>query len=412
MSAPQAILNAPQQFQVEIDGSGNHASWRSWYRKFSNFCTAAKIEDEALKLATFKNLAGDGIDLICQALAAKETKVEEVNKILEAHFQTSKNTNKLILTFRQTKQRAGEGVEAYVIRLRTLAADCDFDRNFDNEVKLQLAAGALDVRVLQKAMASQVDLKTLYGYARELEIAKVDSREIAAAAATSAHQQTKEEAAYQLQQNQHAHSAKSDAQCGNCGHKTHAKGENCPAAGKTCSACGKKNHFSDVCRSKNNGKSNRYPSSGKPRHKVNQLISTASQQSVDEAAKPGPQEADRNALYNLFAVKSNAHFNSQGCPRVWADINGSRVNLGVDTQASINALSKDAFDLLSIRPKLHPCPIAAYSFDGKTPIQSVGSFKSTIKANGRSVVCEFVVFKGVRDNLLGFKSCIQLGSSN
>jgi len=158
MSTPQAVLNAPQQFHVEIDGSGNHASWKNWYRKFVNFCTAAKIEDEALKLATFKNLAGDGIDLICQALAANETKVDEVNRILEAHFQASKNTDKLILTFRQTKQRAGECIEAFVIRLRTLAADCEFGNRFDQEIKLQLAVGALDVRILQKTMASSVDL--------------------------------------------------------------------------------------------------------------------------------------------------------------------------------------------------------------------------------------------------------------
>ena len=196
MSTPQAVLNAPQQFHVEIDGSGNYASWRNWYRKFVNFCTAVKIQDKALKLATFKNLAGDGIDLICQALAASETKVDDVNRILKTHFQASKNTDKLILTFRQTKQRAGECIEAFVIRLRTLAADCEFGTSFDQEIKLHLAVKALDARVLQKAIANSVDLKTLDSYARELETAKVDSREIAAAAATSTPQQIKLETAY------------------------------------------------------------------------------------------------------------------------------------------------------------------------------------------------------------------------
>jgi len=224
MSTPQAILNAPQQFQVEIDGSGNHASWKNWFRKFTNFCAAAKIEDEALKLATFKNLAGDGIDTICQALAAKETKVESVNKILEAHFQASKNTDKLIIAFRQAKQRVGEGIDAFVIRLRTMAADCEFGSSFDNEIKLQLAVGAVDVRVLQKTLASNVDLKTLYSYARELETAKVDSREIAAAAATCTPQQTKLESAYQFQRHQPTNGAnRPEAQCGNCKSNAHAR---------------------------------------------------------------------------------------------------------------------------------------------------------------------------------------------
>ena len=30
-------------------------------------------------------------------------------------------------------------------------------------------------------------------------------------------------------------------------------------------------------------------------------------------------------------------------------------------------------------------------------------------ANGKKASCEFIVFEGVRDNLLGFRSCIDLG---
>ena len=157
-------------------------------QEFTSICTAVKFNKEELKLATFKNLAGDDIDIICQAIASSETTVTTVNTILEGHFQASKNTDKMTVNFRQAKQRAGEGIEAFVIRLRTLAADCEFDKNFDNEVKLQLAVGALDTRILQKLMASSVDLKTLYAFARDLEVAKADSREIAATAASSAHQ--------------------------------------------------------------------------------------------------------------------------------------------------------------------------------------------------------------------------------
>ena len=92
---------------------------------FTNYCTAAKITDETLKLATFLNLAGDQIDEIVQALADDKIKIEVEHKILSDHFEASKNTDKLILTFRQAKQRVGEGVESYVNRLHTMGADCD-----------------------------------------------------------------------------------------------------------------------------------------------------------------------------------------------------------------------------------------------------------------------------------------------
>ena len=49
------------------------------------------------------------------------------------------------------------------------------------------------------------------------------------------------------------------------------------------------------------------------------------------------------------------------------------------------------------------------SFDGMSAMKSKGSFKATLKANGKEASCEFIVVEGVRDNLLGFWSCIDLG---
>ncbi|RNA04841.1 hypothetical protein BpHYR1_036966, partial [Brachionus plicatilis] len=144
-----------------------------------------------------------------------------------------------------------------------------------------------------------------------IEIAKADSREIATAF-TGPLLQTKLESAYQFQRSQ---------PCSNCGYKAHPKGESCPAAGKTCSACGKKNHFGQVCRSKNRKaqiNSSKYSSIGRQRHKINQLRSVP--QPVEAKVQPSQQyEAHRNALYNVFAVKSSVHLNNQGCPRILVD---------------------------------------------------------------------------------------------
>ena len=137
------------------------------------------------------------------------------------------------------------------------------------------------------------------------------------------------------------------------------------------------------------------------KHKLNQL--------VNGGGTPSHVVEDGNDLYSLFALKENKHAADQECPRINVEICGSLVELGVDTQASLNAMSKETYEKLENKPNLTSCPIMAFSYDGKTPLQPLGEFKALTKANGRSMLCDFVVFDGVRDNLLGFKSCIHLG---
>ena len=43
-----------------------------------------------------------------------------------------------------------------------------------------------------------------------------------------------------------------NTKCSYCGYSRHTSKQNCPAQGKTCKLCGKKNHFEQVCRSNKN----------------------------------------------------------------------------------------------------------------------------------------------------------------
>ena len=374
------MLTAPSPFGVEINGSSNASRWKTWYRKFMNFCVAAGITEDTTVFALFNNLAGDDIDEIVQALAKEKKKASEVYEIIAAHFQATSNTDRLIIAFRQARQRDGEGVEAFMIRLKNMAADCGFEKP-DDELRLQLAMGANDSRVLQKAMEAKTELAKLYEYARQLETAKVDSRFIASALP---HASVKMESTYQLHHNQ----------CDSCGNKAHTEGERCPAVGKTCTACGKANHFRRVCRSKSRRDSR--SSSSSEQHQLNQ---------VSIQAKPDFE----NEFYSVFAIKSGERSSDNGCPRVLVNIGGTKVDLGIDTQASVNAISSQAYDKLAVKPKLSPYQSTVFSLDGKVPMKTRGSFNVSINANGRRAQCQLIVFEEANDSVLGFKSCMQLG---
>ena len=48
--------------------------------------------------------------------------------------------------------------------------------------------------------------------------------------------------------------------------------------------------------------------------------------------------------------------------------------MGVDTQASINAIRRQTFEKMVIKPKLMEDETVVFSFDGNKPLKSIGKF--------------------------------------
>ncbi|RNA09707.1 RNA-directed DNA polymerase [Brachionus plicatilis] len=96
------------------------------------------------------------------------------------------------------------------------------------------------------------------------------------------------------------------------------------------------------------------------------------------------------------------------CPRIKISVLGSSFDVGVDTQASVNALSRKTYEKMAIGPDQETNDTLVYSFDGNVPLKSMGKFKKLIFANKRSVEAEFIVFDRVRDNLLSYKTSLDL----
>ena len=357
------MLVPPGPLRVELDGSRNDKLWSVWLKRFSNFIEASGISDENKKKALLFNQAGEAFEEVANAVALDADTYDDVIKKVTEHFAVTGNKDATVLGFRELKQRSGEGVEAFVVRLKVAAKSCDFGTSFESEVKLQLAAGAADTRVRQKAGEADGDtLEKLYKYARRLE-----GGEKEASAGFSA----KSEPVYQVGQRRGQQRQRSDPaapKCDKCGNGPHSDPSQCPARNKVCDACGKSGHFRRVCRSSGGGK---------------------------QAAPAKRGNCGRHHNNNNFHNRQR-----HGAHQVSAGKDGARA-----TQASLNVICWETYGQMAIKPRLQPTRIAAFSFDGTAPMQAVGAFKTTIVANKRSVVAEFIVYKNVHDNLLGFLIC-------
>jgi hypothetical protein len=88
---------------------------------------------------------------------------------------------------------------------------------------------------------------------------------------------------------------------------------------------------------------------------------------------------------------------------VW--IGNNNINMGSDTQLSINAISIETFNQLNPKPKLEAIESVVYLYDSKKPIKSIGKFETQISVNNKSVTTTIMVYENVRDKLLSFNVC-------
>ena len=185
----------------------------------------------------------------------------DVNKMkfseLQQKIQTYLQPNaRLVIAertrFYKTKQNMNESVTDFVARLRKEAIYCQFDKLKDSAdpteemVKVALVAGLNDAAVTEKVLecmqTSELTVMQVQEFVQQCEQVKGFVRQQSVVASS------KDDVKYEV--NQSLAKPKQVQDCRFCGknHPIHK----CPAFGKVCSNCGKKNNFAAVCRAKDN----------------------------------------------------------------------------------------------------------------------------------------------------------------
>ena len=119
---------------------------------------ALNITDPARKnkKTLLLHLAGDTVYDIYQGLVVPDVADENnvyinAKRALDAHFNAQRNTEFEIYTFRKTRQRSTETLDAYHARLRSLTKHCDF-ANTDAEIKSHIIQTCTVTRLRRKAL--------------------------------------------------------------------------------------------------------------------------------------------------------------------------------------------------------------------------------------------------------------------
>lgn len=350
----------------------------TWLVAFSALSrTSGWTDDETSKKITDNFMTLCGIDalqrtqLIIAPMKIDETNFTEIHSQLAAYLQPkTRNAFAEKTKFHQSRQHENETIADYVLRLRKEAQYCQFDllKTFadptEEMIRVALVAGLLDPTIKEKVLERlstnpTMSIPQILSYILQTNVI----RDFSNASATCKEEPvnfvrnpTKSDKKMPVRTNNFINN------CKFCG-SSHLERQ-CPAFGKVCTKCGKRNHFSKVCRSRHSAH-------------FSELETIA-----DESAMH--INVINNINVKLEYIKVNEH----------------SVPMQIDTGASTSVISSKIWEKLG-RPKLSKCYRRLEAYDGHV-MKTLGEAELHWEKNNKIEVDRFVVVKADKDfGLLG-----------
>lgn len=245
------FTQGPNTFEIDVEygASGvNVTRWASWQRSFELWANANVIPEDR-KFDWLMHLAGNDIYDIYTWDRDPGRKAEHKNyeyavAVIRSYFAPGRNVPLAIRDFREMRQLDGEGVDAFLSRLRKAAESCEFrESQKADEMRQQFLMGTSEPRVHNRGFA-QPDLPfaELRTYARGLESAAWKARNGGDTVASMR----------DARPSGQRPKANGQLECFKCG-GAYPHTADCLAQGKKCRSCGCLNHFAEFCQKTKRG---------------------------------------------------------------------------------------------------------------------------------------------------------------
>ena len=380
---------------LSFDGNTSE-NWRRFKQKFDIYITASGSEKKGdeVKIAILLNFAGEDAIEVFNTFQFAEGDEKKLDKVLE-QFERYCNPRKNVVferhQFWQITQKDSETVDQFVTRLKNKVKSCEYPPPVDDMLRDKFVFSIRDLQVKERLLREE---KLTLEKAISMISSEASKEQIKAMGPKE--QNTENPTVNEIRagggdrqkknpsRRPRPGSGSQKGKCTFCG-SSHLWGS-CPAFGKMCDYCQKKDHFANVCRKR------LQDSGGKTVHTV--------------AESEG---SDNEADLLTFAVESNDECPSQDEWHVSLKIADTNVIFKIDSGADCNVISKSLLDRLPVDPKQSRyCKAKLKVYDGRR-ITPSGKVSLTCEYRGKFAVMDFILVEQDLPSILGLKSCLDLG---
>lgn len=389
------IFRKPEVLKLD----GNMAeNFKRFSRQLNNFIKATGYDKKSTgeRCALLLNLIGDDAFELLDTLDIKDEdkeKFDEVLKAYEKYCTPKKNIVYERFVFYTRKQKEAELFDHFYADIRKLVRNCDFVGGVEAEQELirdRLVLGTCHtelqeqlIRMTTPTLENVVLKSKLYErnieHTKEIQNGAPEARMVEV---VRQKEKSGKNVSNQMRQKQYGGAQNQKIKCKFC-NLEHKKGQ-CPAYGKKCNVCHRRNHFSSVCYK---------------RAAVNVI------------------EDDQSA--EMFYIDTINLVNSfEKCCKVnsiesWYQIikiENFNVKLKLDTGASVNILPLRIFKILNKQNnlKLIKTEVTLEAFGG-FKIEPLGLIRVNCSFRNINIMLNFIVADGNVNPILGLSACMNFG---
>ena len=413
-------------------------AWTEWLEGIEREFRFFRITEEQDKADAIIIFGGPEINRLSRSLpdpkprtgVSLETVYDKLKCKLNDHFLPKKNKHHARYLFLKLRPNEGEATTTYAARLREKSKDCEFDNN-DERILEHLIQTVESKVLIQKAINKAWNLDQFISEAGQMEdiakqvtdmkddkkVAKIQGQDRSYSKPGDQRKKYGKKKYYKPPQ-QHASKLNEKPYCDYCGQTgVHARGRNCPAYGKLCKRCFKRNHFTSVCKNSQNPSFRRVQESHKgsnfkPRRQRNQVRKTQEYNDQDDTDSTSSDGEYFEQTGKHLQIKHLKKINSRE-KTLPVHIGNVRTWVEPDTGADVNLMDEHQFKGLNHRSTeevtLQNSNIELHDLQKQLPVK--GEFKTMVRNETCGIVTKFIVIEGKMNSppLLCRQTLLDLG---
>ena len=243
-------LNIPAPKPLNISQESRSQNWELFRQSYENYelATGLKDKNQDQRVAVLLSIIGYDALRVYNAFhwpEGEEKTVESVLQRFECYCKPKLNVTYERFSFMSRKQRKDESINDYIVSLKNLVKNCQYEHLTDSLMRDAIVMG-INNKKTQEVLLRENDLTLdkCINIIRATERAHQQFNYISEDQSSSGYER--------MEVNKmEVKSTKNEVRsCKFCG-SSHVWGrDKCPAFGKTCSNCQEKNHFKRVCKKK------------------------------------------------------------------------------------------------------------------------------------------------------------------